>query len=53
MIAWVPLLFALIGALTYALSTNVKVAELGRATFHAAMIAGLLALAGHTVRLLP
>jgi|HubBroStandDraft_4_1064222.scaffolds.fasta_scaffold04316_2 hypothetical protein len=41
MIAIIPILMIVVGALVYALSTNGKVAELGRLTF----LAGIIALA--------
>lgn len=49
MIAVVPLVAAIVGALTYALSSNTKVVELGRLVFFAAMIALMVASASHVV----
>lgn len=51
-IAYAPLLVAVIGLLVYVLSTNPKAAEAGRIMFLAGMIATCLALSGHTTRLL-
>lgn len=51
MIAVVPVLFAILGALIYALAGNTKLVEIGRLTFLASMIALMLALAQHTVKL--
>ena len=42
MIIYLPLLVALIGALVYALSTNGKVAEMGRIGFFCGLLAFLL-----------
>ena len=50
LIAIVPVVFAIVGALIYALAGNPKAAEIGRLTFLAAMIALSIALAAHTVR---
>lgn len=46
LIAIYPLVAAVLGALVYALAGNAKLAELGRITFGAGMLALLLALAG-------
>ncbi len=51
LIALAPLLFAVVGALLYALAGNPKAAELGRLTFAAGMIALAFALASHVVKL--
>lgn len=50
-VAWMPIVGMLVGALVYALSTNAKAAELGRALFWASTIALMLTLAHATVRL--
>lgn len=50
LIAIVPLLLAIVGALVYALASNAKAAELGRITFAAGMFALALVLATHTVK---
>jgi Na+/phosphate symporter len=42
MTIFLPLLICLIGALVYALSSNAKVAELGRIAFFAGLLAFLL-----------
>lgn len=42
MIIYLPLLFALIGVLMYALCANVKLAEIGRILFWTGMLAFLL-----------
>jgi hypothetical protein len=47
----VPLLVALIGVLAYALSSNAKVAELGRLSFFAGLLVTLLEVANRTVHL--
>ncbi len=51
MIAIIPLIFILIGALAYGLSSNGKVQELGRITFAAGVFALAFSLASHTVKL--
>ncbi len=51
MTALIPVLFALVGALLYALTTPTKLAELGRLTFLAAMIATMIAFSGHVAHL--
>lgn len=51
MIALLAILFAIAGALVYALSGNAKLAELGRLTFLAAMIALMLEFAKHVVKI--
>lgn len=47
-----PLLFALVGLLAYALSANPKVQELGRITFFAGLLAFLLTAGPQVVSLL-
>lgn len=44
----VPFAFAVIGALAYALSTNAKIAELGRILFFAGALALAIALSTKT-----
>lgn len=51
LIAIVPLLMLVLGALTYALASNPKVAELGRLCAMAALFALAFAYAGHAVSL--
>lgn len=50
-IAIVPVLFAVAGALVYALSSNAKIAELGRLAFACALLVLMFALARHVVKL--
>lgn len=50
-IAIIPFFLAIVGALAYALSSNAKIAELGRITFAAGMFAFAFALATHVVKL--
>jgi hypothetical protein len=54
LIATIPVLFAVVGCLVYALSANGKVAELGRLAFFAGLLVALFLL-GHegAVRVLP
>lgn len=52
MIAIIPLVLALIGALAYGLSNNQKVGELGRIAFAAGLFALAFSLASHVVKLL-
>ncbi len=52
LIAVIPLIAAVVGALLYALSTSPKVAELGRLTFATGMLALLIGLASKTIKLL-
>ncbi len=47
-IAIVPALVALLGALVYALASNPKLVELGRLAFLAGLIAFMFAVAGST-----
>ena len=51
MIALVPIICAILGALAYALSANAKVAELGRLLFLASVIALMFAFSAHTVKM--
>jgi len=53
-LATIPVLFAVAGVLMYALSTNGKLAEIGRTMFTCGLLVALLYL-GHqgAVRLLP
>jgi Na+/phosphate symporter len=50
-IAILPFVLVLAGLLTYVLSSNAKVSELGRLAFFAGLLALALALSGHVVRL--
>ena len=52
MTVWLSLLIAIIGLLVYALSANPKVAELGRISYFAGLLAFLLQ-AAQLVSLLP
>lgn len=52
LIAYVPLLVAVIGLLLYILASNAKVQELGRLMFFAGILVLALSLAGKTVHLL-
>ena len=45
----VPVLFAVVGCLVYALSTNGKVAELGRLAFFCGLFVALWVVAGERV----
>lgn len=51
MVALVPIIGAIVGALVYGLSSNVKVGTLGLYTFAASMVALMLSLASHTAHL--
>lgn len=51
MIAIVPVLAIILGALVYGLATNGKVQELGRLTFGAGMLVWIFQLASRTVEL--
>lgn len=51
MTALIPVLVAVAGALVYGLSSNGKVAELGRLCFACALLVLMFAVAGHSVRL--
>lgn len=51
LIAVVPLVVAVVGALVYALSASTKTAELGRLAFGAGLLALVLALAHVTIRI--
>lgn len=50
-IAIAPVVFVIIGALTYALSTNAKAAELGRLTFACGLLVLAFELAKHVVQI--
>lgn len=50
-VAIVPILAAVIGLLVYALSSNAKVAELGRLAYACGLLVTLFAFAHHLVRL--
>ena len=51
-IAFIPLLFALIGLLMYVLASNAKVSELGRILFLVGWFFTMYSVAGKTVHLL-
>jgi uncharacterized membrane protein len=53
MIAFVPIIFGVVGVLVYALSANPKLQELGRITFAASAFALMFALAQRTITLFP
>jgi Na+/phosphate symporter len=53
MIATIPALAAVIGALMYALSSNTKLSEIGRLVFFAGILALLLSVHAGSVRVLP
>jgi hypothetical protein len=48
----VPVLFALVGVLMYALSANPKLCEIGRIMFWSGLIVALWAVAGERVRVM-
>lgn len=50
-VAVVPVLVAVAGALTYALSANGKVQELGRIAFFVGLFFTVAGVAGHVIRL--
>jgi len=50
-IAYLSLLVAIIGLVTYALASNAKVTEVGRLLFFAGLLVTLWSLQGHTVKL--
>jgi Na+/phosphate symporter len=50
MTIYIPLLVAIIGALCYALSSNSKVAEMGRISFFAGLLVTLLQVQGHVLK---
>ncbi len=50
-IAFIPLLFAIVGLLMYVLATNGKVSELGRLIFFAGFLITMLSMEGHTFRI--
>jgi hypothetical protein len=51
-IAYVPLLFVVIGILMYALSANPKVSAIGFAMFQCAFLVTMFSFAGKTISLL-
>ena len=51
LIAYIPLLFAIIGLLIYVLATNAKVVELGRIVFFAGFFVTMLAMATKVLRI--
>lgn len=52
MVIWLSLLVAVLGAFVYALSSNAKLAELGRISFAMGLLAFLLQLPAHMVNLM-
>jgi Na+/phosphate symporter len=50
-IAYIPLVMALIGLVVYLVAVNPKAAELGRILFAAGMLVTMLAMAQHVLRL--
>lgn len=52
MIAYIPLLFAVVGVLMYALATNPKIQEIGRIMFACGWLVTMFVLSGHTLRIL-
>jgi len=50
-ISYLPLLVAVIGVLMYALSSNAKVAEIGRISFAFGLLVTLMVMSHHVVRL--
>jgi len=51
LVSSLPLLFAVVGVLLYALSSNPKIVEIGRLMFACGLLVSLYAVAGHTTRL--
>ncbi|MEP6651839.1 MAG: hypothetical protein ABJA82_00680 [Myxococcales bacterium] len=51
LIAWISVLVAVLGALTYALAASPKVAEMGRLAFACGLLVTLLACSGHSIHL--
>jgi len=51
LVAYLPLLVAIIGLLVYVLASNAKAVEIGRLLFFAGILVTVLTLQGHTVRL--
>ncbi len=52
MVAWIPLLFAIIGILMYALGPGEKIQKIGISMFHASWIALMFSLASRTIQFL-
>lgn len=52
LIAYIPLLVALLGLVVYALATNTKVAETGRLAYACGLLVTLFVAAKHVVRLM-
>jgi hypothetical protein len=52
LIAWLPLVVAIVGLLMYALSTNGKVAAIGLAMFTGGVTGLCVAFAGRLIRIL-
>jgi Na+/phosphate symporter len=53
LIAWLAVVVAIAGALLYALSSNAKVAEMGRILFFAGVLVTLFAAGGKTTIHIP
>ncbi len=51
LIASIPLLVSLVGAVLYTLASNAKVAEVGRLMFACGLLVALFGVAGHVVHL--
>lgn len=51
MVALIPVLFAIAGALLYGLAANPNVAEIGRLMFACGMLVFLLSVGAHAVKL--
>ena len=52
MIAYIPLIFVIIGLLMYALCANPKLAEIGRLVFFAAFLVLMFSVSSETVHFL-
>lgn len=50
-VAFVPLLVAVVGVLVYALSTGAKLAEIGRLAYFAGLFVFLMVVANHVIRI--
>ncbi len=51
LIATIPALVSLVGALAFALSANAKVSELGRIAFACGLVVLMYVLSGHVIRI--
>ncbi len=49
-VAILPIVFAVLGAVVYLASSNAKACELGRITFAVGMLVLVAAMAGHVIR---